>query len=168
MPDIPSIPDVAAADAVIDRQTRRCKHPASSTLASSTGPVNQAKPSTAVGCSRDAAPPSEKHLSRTEGGFCMTRRIFAALFCAAVFGLFAECPAGPGSGSVRSPVGQLVQHPGLGPLLSLPVRLLSAKLLGRRILSQLRKFVLPLSARNAHSGVQQAVAQRVSAKRPVG
>ena len=33
---------------------------------------------------------SDVNLSRLEGGFCMIRRIFAALFCAVVFGLFAD------------------------------------------------------------------------------
>src|SRR4051812_9820990 len=52
------------------------------------------------------------------------------------------------SAGLWSPVGWLVQYPRLEPLLPLPVRLLPAEFLQRRVLQELERLVQPLSARD--------------------
>ena len=55
----------------------------------------------------------------------------------------------PRPAGFRTDLGPDLQHPGLEPLLPLSLRLLSAKLLFVAVLQELRRLVLPLSARNA-------------------
>ena len=98
-----------------------------------------------------------------KGGILMIRRtMFVLLLRSLRIGRLQRCRR-PGPAGVRSPMGPQLQHPGLEPDVPLSVRLLSAELLGHRLLSQQRGPVLPLSARNAHSGVPQAVAELLSA-----
>lgn len=66
------------------------------------------------------------------------------------------------SASLRSFVGANVQHSRLGSFLPLSLRVLSAKLLGQRVLSKCRQPLPPLSTRDAHTGLQPTLAQLLS------
>lgn len=72
-----------------------------------------------------------------------------------------------GPASLRPLLGPNLHDPGLGTLLSLSVRVLPPKFLGQRVLSECRQLVLPLSARNANPGLQQAMAQLLPQSPPL-
>ena len=62
---------------------------------------------------------------------------------------------------------QQLQHARLGAVLPLPVRLLSAELLEAPTITAAPRVVLPLSSRDANSGLQPQVAERVPAEPPL-
>ena len=101
--------------------------------------------------------------SCNSGRDSMTRRIWIVALLAVAWAVsLLPAHAGPRRAGLRPVVGQQLLDSGLGPVLSLSVCVLSPELLGQRILSQRRQLVLSLSARDADSGLQPPLAQRVS------